>query len=113
MKKRFAKTLAENCVAKSPARSLLQTGYYVVEIMQPGKSSLFLHVALMYMNPQRPTYVPVDLLPEKRWGRRAVYPQKGSGDSLLHLTDCQAMELITVIQLLPGRTRLDSGGIPD
>ncbi len=57
--------------------------------LQPGES--WLHVGIHYFRPRRPTFIKLDLLPDRVWQHRVVKPRYQANGDVVCLTVYQAM----------------------
>ena len=93
----FAAALCFLCPRKSMMRKLLSEGRIVVHI--PGTAA-WVHVALMYYKPRRPTLVMLVDRGESRWGYTQLRAQFGGAGELECATDCEFVATLPLVQPL-------------
>ena len=91
-RKRLAALLANNCPPKTLARRQLQGGRFVLQL----QGRYFFHIALMYLNPRRPTFIQCSFRTSCSWGGYAIFPEYDHGSILVARTDVEAMQLLNL-----------------
>ena len=79
----------------SQLRQDLKAGKFVIHL-----DGFWLHIAIMYLNPRRPTFVQMELMADRIGGRRVVRPKLDESGRLKCLTDIEAMSLLDLTKPL-------------